>query len=191
MDQIIFCKFSSFSIRDIAFQSTFPMPQALKPNTFDNSSKINLTKAGFRNGGHYSTIVTSLSHSHYALAWAQLATFWLFCFCTAMAFLKLRAFILTWSWCRRPLSECYNPTLRECDDETHIFKIRTWESFGTPETLKFDIKGQNASHWSVPYIIGKLSKCKCRKWARMGHLDIYNPSYGKKKGRESNWQFDS
>jgi len=25
----------------------------------------------------------------------------------------------------------------------------------------------------------------------MGHLDIYNTSYGKKKGRESNWQFDT
>ncbi len=25
----------------------------------------------------------------------------------------------------------------------------------------------------------------------MGHLDIFNPSYGQKKGQESNWQFDS
>jgi hypothetical protein len=25
----------------------------------------------------------------------------------------------------------------------------------------------------------------------MSHLDIYNPSYGQKKGWESNWQFDS
>jgi len=25
----------------------------------------------------------------------------------------------------------------------------------------------------------------------MNHLDIYSTSYGKKKGRESNWQFDS
>jgi hypothetical protein len=25
----------------------------------------------------------------------------------------------------------------------------------------------------------------------MGHLDIYNTSYGKKKGQELNWQFDS
>jgi hypothetical protein len=25
----------------------------------------------------------------------------------------------------------------------------------------------------------------------MSHLDICNPSYGQKKGRESNWQFDS
>jgi len=34
-------------------------------------------------------------------------------------------------------------------------------------------------------------KLKCLKWARMTHLDIWNTSYGQKKGRESNWQFDS
>ncbi len=27
--------------------------------------------------------------------------------------------------------------------------------------------------------------------ASLGHLDICNPSYGQKKGQESNWQFDS
>ncbi len=34
-------------------------------------------------------------------------------------------------------------------------------------------------------------KCRCPKWPRMSHLDICNSSYGQKKGRESNWQFDS
>ncbi len=34
-------------------------------------------------------------------------------------------------------------------------------------------------------------KCKCRKWPCMSHSDIYSISYGRKKGRESNWQFDS
>jgi len=29
------------------------------------------------------------------------------------------------------------------------------------------------------------------KWARITHLDIWNTSYSQKKGRESNWQFDS
>jgi len=87
--------------------------------------------------------------------------------------------------------KCRNPTLRECEDETHTPKIGTWETFGTLETLEFDCKGQKTSHWGVIYIIGKLSKCRCLKWARMGHLDICSTSYGKKKGRESNWQFDS
>jgi hypothetical protein len=39
-------------------------------------------------------------------------------------------------------------------------------------------------HW-------KLLKCRCRKWPCMSHLDICSTSYGKKKGRKSNWQFDS
>jgi len=40
------------------------------------------------------------------------------------------------------------------------------------------------------YIIGKLFKRKCLKWARIAHFDIWNTSYGQKKGRESNCQFD-
>ncbi len=81
--------------------------------------------------------------------------------------------------------------LEECEDDTHIPEMGTWESTGTPKTLEFDCRGQNILHWGVPYIIGKLSKCRCRKWVCMSHLDIWNTSYGKKKGRESNWQFDS
>jgi hypothetical protein len=61
----------------------------------------------------------------------------------------------------------------------------------TPKFSKCNSRGQNSSHQKVLYIIGKLSKCRCRKWARMSHLDIYSTSYDKKKGRESNWQFDS
>jgi hypothetical protein len=33
----------------------------------------------------------------------------------------------------------------------------------------------------------KLLKRRCLKWARMTHLDIWNTSYGQKKGRELNW----
>jgi hypothetical protein len=40
-------------------------------------------------------------------------------------------------------------------------------------------------------MVGKVLKCRCPKWHRMNHLDIYSTSYGRKKGRESNWQFDS
>jgi hypothetical protein len=67
----------------------------------------------------------------------------------------------------------------------------TWESFETPESSEFDCKGQNTSHWGILYIIGNLWKCRCRKWACLSHLDIYSTSYGQKKGRESNCQFDS
>jgi hypothetical protein len=65
------------------------------------------------------------------------------------------------------------------------------ESPWTPKLSKSDCKSQNISHWGVFYIVGKLLKCKCLKWDRMTRLDICNTSYGKKKGRESNWQFDS
>jgi len=67
----------------------------------------------------------------------------------------------------------------------------TCESSGIPEILEFDFRGQNTLPWSVLYIIGNLSKCRCWKWLHMSHLDICSTSYGKKKGRESNWQFDS
>jgi len=58
---------------------------------------------------------------------------------------------------------------------------------GSPIILEFNYRGQNTLHWGVLYIIGKLLKGKCRKWPRIGHLDFYSTSYGKKKGRESNW----
>jgi len=45
-------------------------------------------------------------------------------------------------------------------------------------------------NWGFLYIIEKLLELRCLKWARMTHLDIWNTSYGQKKGRESNWQFD-
>ncbi len=78
----------------------------------------------------------------------------------------------------------------ECEDEIHILGMGTWESAKTPKTLEFDCRGQNALHGDFLYIIGKVLKRRCRKWTHMSHLDIYNASYGKKKGRESNWQFD-
>jgi hypothetical protein len=79
----------------------------------------------------------------------------------------------------------------ECEDETHTPGMGTWESAGTFKTSKLDCRGQNTLHWGVLYIIGKLLKLRCRKWARTSHLDICSTSYGKKKGHESNWQFDS
>jgi hypothetical protein len=59
-----------------------------------------------------------------------------------------------------------------------------------PESSKSGFKGQNPSSWGIIYIIGKLLKRRCLKLACMTHLDIWNTSYGQKKGRESNWQFD-
>jgi hypothetical protein len=43
----------------------------------------------------------------------------------------------------------------------------------------------------VLYIIEKLLELRCLKWAHIAHSDIWNTSYGQKKGWESNCQFDS
>ncbi len=73
----------------------------------------------------------------------------------------------------------------------NTWKSRELESSGTPECSEFNRKAQNTSPWGVLGVIGKVSKCRCPKWPRIGNLDICNLSYGRKKGRESNWQFDS
>ncbi len=61
---------------------------------------------------------------------------------------------------------------------------------GFPKNSKFNCRGQNTLPWGVIYIIGKFLKCRCWKWPCMSHSNICNISYGQKKGRESNWQFD-
>jgi hypothetical protein len=76
----------------------------------------------------------------------------------------------------------WSPTLGKSED---------LESSGTPECSELDSKAQNTSHWGVLGVIGKVLKRRCRKWPRIGHLDICSSSYGQKKGRESNCQFDS
>ncbi len=86
---------------------------------------------------------------------------------------------------------CRNPTLKECENDTHNPEMGTWESSGTPENSEFDCRGQKTSPWSVFYTVGKVLKCRCWKWPLMSHLDICSTSYGQKKGRESNWQFNS
>ncbi len=65
------------------------------------------------------------------------------------------------------------------------------ESRWTPKCSKSNYKNQNSVIKEFLYIIGKLLKFKCLKWARITHLNIWNTSYGQKKGWESNWQFDS
>jgi len=76
----------------------------------------------------------------------------------------------------------WSPTLGKSED---------LESSETPECSELDSKAQNTSHWGVVGVIEKVLKRKYRKWPCIGHLDICRPSYGQKKGRESNWQFDS
>jgi hypothetical protein len=83
------------------------------------------------------------------------------------------------------------PLWDKCEDEAHTPKSGKLESSRTPESSELEFRGQNTLHWGVFYTIEKVLKYRCPKWPRMSHLDICSPSYGQKKGRESNWQFDS
>jgi hypothetical protein len=76
----------------------------------------------------------------------------------------------------------WSPTLGKSED---------LESSGTPECSELDSKGQNTSHWGVLGVVGKFLKRRYRKCPRIGNSDICSSSYEQKKGRESNWQFDS
>jgi hypothetical protein len=83
------------------------------------------------------------------------------------------------------------PLWGSCEVATHTPENGTWESTGTPKNSERNWRGQNTLPWGVLYTVGKVLKCRCSKWSRMSHLDICRTSYGRKKGRESNWQFDS
>ncbi len=87
--------------------------------------------------------------------------------------------------------ECRNPTLGLSVRMKLTPKVGDLESSGTPECLGCDKRGRNTSELGVLGFIRKVLKFKCPKWPRIGHLDICSPSYGQKKGRESNWQFHS
>jgi hypothetical protein len=78
-----------------------------------------------------------------------------------------------------------------CEGEARTLESGKLESHRTPENSELESRGQNTLHWGVLYTIEKVLKCRCPKWPRMSHLDIFSPSYGQKKGRKSNWQFDS
>jgi hypothetical protein len=72
-------------------------------------------------------------------------------------------------------------------------KLLLWEleSWWTSKFSENNYKGQNSLDWGNFYIIGKLLEHRCLQQACMTHLDTWNTSYGQKKGRESNWQFNS
>jgi hypothetical protein len=64
-------------------------------------------------------------------------------------------------------------------------KVGTWSPLGLTPRSSSGVK--TPCIWGVLYTIGKVLKCRCSKWPRMSHLDIFSTSYGRKKGRESNW----
>jgi hypothetical protein len=58
-----------------------------------------------------------------------------------------------------------------------------------PEFSESNFRGQNSMACGILYIIGKI--LESLKWTCIAHLDIWNTSYGQKKGRKSNCKFDS
>jgi hypothetical protein len=72
-------------------------------------------------------------------------------------------------------------------------ELSFWEldSQWTPKSSKGDCRGQNLLNWKITYIIENFLEHKCLKWVHMTHLSTLNTSFGQKKGRESNCQFDS
>ncbi len=64
------------------------------------------------------------------------------------------------------------------------------ESHIVSKSSESNSRGQNSLNWGVPYIIENLLERRCLQWACMTHFDIWNTSYGQKKGWELNWQFD-
>ncbi len=87
--------------------------------------------------------------------------------------------------------ECRSLTLAKCGVEAqHLEKL----GFGVvrdSRMFRAQQQGSKHSHWGVLGVIRKILKRRYRKCPRIGNSDIYSPSYGQKKGRESNWQFDS
>jgi hypothetical protein len=65
------------------------------------------------------------------------------------------------------------------------------KSWWIPKISESYFRGQNSMVCDVFYIIEKILEHRFLKWARIVHLDVWNTSYGQKKGRESNCQFDS
>jgi hypothetical protein len=87
---------------------------------------------------------------------------------------------------------CRNPTLAKCGGEAqHLEKLEVWSPLGLPNVQSSIARPKTPCIGVLLGVIGKFLKRRYRKCPRIGHSDICSPSYGPKKGRESNCQFDS
>jgi hypothetical protein len=87
---------------------------------------------------------------------------------------------------RSPWVKFHAPeSAKECEGMNHHTPkwIPCWElkSWWTPESSKWDCRGQNLLAWRVLYIIGNLLKLKCLKWVRIAYLDIWTHKLWSKK----------
>jgi hypothetical protein len=92
------------------------------------------------------------------------------------------------SWPRQGLVRVWAKRARECGRMwewtlTLPNELPFWEleSKWTSKISKSNFNGENPSPWRVFYIIGKLLKRRCPKWARMIYLDICNTRWPKER----------
>jgi len=81
--------------------------------------------------------------------------------------------------------------LKKCEGEDSHSQNGSLGVHWDSQTFRERLQGSKHLTLKSFYIIGKLLKSRCLKWDCMTHLDICNTIYGKKKGRESHWQFYS
>jgi hypothetical protein len=71
--------------------------------------------------------------------------------------------------------------------QPHFGQVWGWNSHSQSWGLRvlwdsrmFRVQQQRAKHLTLgcSCVIGKVLKCRCPKWPRIGHLDICSPSYG-------------
>jgi len=143
---------------------------------------------------HYKTFICKgvqswKNYLHLLANWLNYKTFIYRC-CNPSLRLATKAKV----WRLRAKREARSHTTysRKCEkvwgnELSHPKGVPLWEleSRWTPESSKGDYRGQNSMAWGVLYINGKLLKLKYLKWARIARLDIWNTSFGQKKGRES------
>jgi hypothetical protein len=85
----------------------------------------------------------------------------------------------------------HNPTLKEVwGRHSHS---RKWDLRVFWDSQKLRMRLQGSKHLASKCSLYHWKSLKCRypKWPYMSHLDICSTCYGWKKGRESNWQFNS
>ncbi len=82
--------------------------------------------------------------------------------------------------------------MAKCGGEAqHLEKLGIWSPPGLPNVQSSTARGKTPRIGVFLVSLEKVLKRKYRKCPRIGNSDICSPSYGQKKGRESNWQFDS
>jgi hypothetical protein len=132
--------------------------------------------------------------------WSSATKFLLTLLCVRV-FQSIHIFLLWWaahfglSWesgGRGAETSCRNPNLAKCGGEAqHLEKLGIWSPPGLLNVQSSTARGKTPLIRGVLGVVGKVLKRRYRKCPRIGNSDICSPSYGQKKGRESNSQFDS